>query len=167
MKKLILGIVGIVVLDLAFILALIDVDDPTELAAVEPSRPISRQTQLRHFPRMPVVDAAPIEDADVAAPAKPVLSPTQSRDYSTKTPVRTKAAFDSPTSEISTPNFKDTIIWYQGPNREIGRQDSLTAVVPAKAQPDEPVRKKRNVLSRAFLITKKPYDWVKSLASKF
>jgi hypothetical protein len=167
MRKLILGIVGIIVLDLAFILALIDVDDSTELAAVAPSQPVSRHTQLPQFTQMPIVDTAPIEEADVAAQAKPVRNPAPSKDYSTKTSVRMKEALYNPPSETADQNFKDTIIWYKGPDRAIDRQGVSTASVPAKAHSDEPVRRKRNVLSRAFSVTKKPYDWVKSLAAKF
>lgn len=164
MKKLILGIAGIIVLDLAFIFALTtSVDDPTELAAVAPARPVSRQPQL---PQMPIVDSAPVEEADIAVQAKPVRNSTVPKDYSAKTSVRAKPAFDNPADETPAPNFKDTIIWYQGPDRTINRQDMSAASIPAKTASDEPVRKKRNVLSRAFSITKKPYDWVKSIASK-
>lgn len=162
MRKLILGIAGIVVLDLAFIFALIGTDDSIELAAVAPPRPASRQ--LPQFPQVPIIDSAPVEETDIGMPAKPVRNSAVSKDHSTKTSIRKKEILDNPSTEA--PNFKDTIIWYQGPDRKINRQDVAAATVPAKTQSDEPVRKKRNVLSRAFSITKKPYDWIKSLASK-
>jgi hypothetical protein len=162
--KLILGIAGIVVLDLAFIFALTTgVDDPTELAAVAPQSAISRQ--LPQISQMPVADSAPVEEADIVADVKPVRHSALSKDHSTKLPVQTKAAFDNPPAETATPNFKDTIIFYQGPERE-SRNDTSVAVIPVKPQSGEPVRKKKNVLVRAFSITKKPYDWVRSLASK-
>jgi hypothetical protein len=162
MKKLILGIAGIVVLDLAFIFALTTgVEDPTELAAVAPSRPILSQPQ---FPQMPVVESAPVEETYEIVQAKPVRNSIASKGHSTKTPVRRQA---TPVNETSAPNFKDTIIYYQGPDRTIDRQDISTASVAVKSTSDEPVRRKRNVLSRALSITKKPYDWVKSIASKF
>lgn len=164
MRKLILGIAGIVVLDLAFIFALIGTDDSIELAAVAPPRPASRQ--LPQFPQVPIIDSAPVEETDIGVPAKPVRNSALSKDYSTKTSIRTKAAFDNVRNETPSPNFKDTIIFYQGPDRENSRLDGSVAIIPPKATSDEPVRKKRNVFSRAFSITKKPYDWVKSIASK-
>lgn len=160
MKKLILGIAGIVVLDLAFIFALIGADDSTELAAVALPLPVSLQPR---FPQMSIADSAPIEEPDASIQAKPVRNSTLSKDYSTKSFVRTKGTRGNHANETPAPNFKNTIIWYQGPDRENNRQ--YVASVPARNQ-SELVRKKKNALSRAISITKKPSDWVISIASK-
>lgn len=162
MKKLILGIAGVIVLDLAFIIALTTgVDDPTELAAVAPLRPVSRQP---HLPQAPIV----VKEADFAVHAKPVRNSTVSNDGSTRSSVRTERTALNVPNETPVPIFKDTIIWYQGPERENIRSENVSAaIIPPKTTPDIPVRRKKNVLSHAFSITKKPYDWVKSIASKF
>ncbi len=160
MKKLILGIAGIVVLDLAFIFALIGYDDSTELAAVALPRPVSHQSRL---PQLPVSDASPVEEDDTSTQAESVRKSVRSKNNPIKPLARTKRSVVTLTEENSAPKFKDTIIFYHGPDRENRPPD---ASVPIKVPAVEPVRKKRNVLSRAFSITKKPYDWVKSIASK-
>ena len=65
--------------------------------------------------------------------------------------------------------FKDTIIWYKhaGDERKIER-DRMIDVMPTAAYQEDtiPVRRKRSVISKALPIVKKPYDWLKELASE-
>lgn len=177
MKKLFLGIAAVVILDLAFIFVTSG-PDASQLAALESFPPVIS-------PAAPGIIAPADEPlpADIAdAPAGTRELAVQSRQASqprglveragsstsTAARVPNRARTDRELARNSrvqrAPVFKNTVILYDRSGAESGIDRSvMTASIRTG---DVRTKRKRSVISRAFSVTKKPYDWARSLISK-
>jgi hypothetical protein len=175
-------ILFIICLDIAFILIVRGDFQPMRLAEVANLEAITSFGDLDQSavapPRLDEIDLGvyetrPINSAHASDPRPlrrefTLTAHVKAKPSRSKRPAR-KPAFASYTSNEPFAGFTDTVIWYDKPggDRRAG-SDRTMAVVPTVAIDVDllPAKRKRSIFSKAVPIMRKPYDWLRELASE-
>ncbi|QQS40143.1 MAG: hypothetical protein IPM63_12330 [Acidobacteriota bacterium] len=179
MRKLVLGIAMVVCLDAAFIWMMsmeAEIPEMTHVVVPRAAVPLIREKNT--------LERAVISDSEELQDHEPVSSARVARRAHKLQPTTSAARIKtSGTEEIQDPSvnakrlFQDKIIYigqyetygnYKAPQAAIdntppkglSKSEALSAEKAPKAR-------KRSFESRAFGVIKKPYKWIKALASKF
>ena len=174
MRKLILGIAVVICLDLAFILAMMSDVESFELAKVVETPIVNPMSVARRLEasNLPAVDETAVlevgeETENDKYRAPNATQPVRRLETARKTNrIRPRSFARSYKPAVK---FEDTIIWFE--RRNYAQEEGFTPNVAAQSKPDKsiadrPVEKKKSFFSRALPVVTKPYDWLKSFASK-
>jgi hypothetical protein len=177
MKKLIIGIVAIICLDIGFILSRSSAPEG-EVASVN----LEKTGSVATAP--PVEAPVPVANDQPSAPAAAKVDEIASR---ASIPVRKsitvqhRARSKSHSRNVarhrrtpSGPKFQDTTILYavhkpielKTANPPAAGGVTERSQLPPKKAEAEPKKPNRSFIARAIPIVKKPYDWIKALATK-
>lgn len=173
MRKLILGIAVVICLDLAFILAMMSDVESFELAKIVETPIVNPMSVARRLEagNLPTVDETAVQEVDETENGK-YRAPNATRPFrrletARKTnKIRSRSVANGYAPAVK---FEDTIIWFERKNYT--QEESFTPKVTMRSKPeksiaDRPVEKKKSFFSRALPVVTKPYDWLKSFASK-
>jgi hypothetical protein len=171
MKKIVLAISGVVVLDLAFIFMMTG-SDPRQLSAVPAGpavAPLERSVAVQEQVALPPNESARTGITFDKGQVGRVNSGTNRASATSvpqrATPLAERSYAAQRPSESGTPVFKNTVIWYD----RSGAEDDFhaqTLTASTVKTPDIHQKRKRSPLSKAFAVTKKPFKWAKSLIAK-
>lgn len=175
MRKLVLGIALVICLDVAFILMMANETEVSEMArAVIPNPAVPVNRQIKSLEPVVIHDNEEFVDPDPVRSARSVRYEPRSKSRSVVARRRTSSTRDVPDIPLNTKRlFPDKII-YIGQYEAAEDLEPAIDVSPVKAPLEAksenseitPTIKKRSFESRAFGVIKKPYKWIKSLASK-
>ena len=175
-------ILFIICLDIAFILVVRGDFQPMRLAEVANLEAITSFGELDQIsvapPRLDEIDLGAYETETVnpagASDPRPLRREFTLTAHVKAKPSRSKRPAQKPAFALYASNerfegFTDTVIWYDKPggDKRADTDRTMTVVPTATSEVDLlPVKRKRSIFSKAVPIMKKPYDWLKELASE-
>jgi hypothetical protein len=182
MRKLILGIIALVCLDIGFVaytsmdlrenLAVkrSEVPGPTDLALITPPTVIPGPSATGNITDVPSAGPVKAESADISNNRYSFRSSPQRKSTSIK--VRSRMNERVPAGR-NQPLFEPIVFYAPGPST--GETNYIVAVKdtsslkPARKQfvRYRPKTENRSLVARAWPVIKKPYEWIKALGSKF
>ena len=177
MKKLIIGIVAIICLDIGFILSRSTAPEG-EVASVNLGETDSFASAPPVEPPVPVTSVEPsAPEADrveeIASRASVPARKTGALQHRARSKSRGRILARHRRTP-SRPKFEDTTILYavhrpielKTANAPAAGAAAERRQLPPKKAEAEPKKPNRSLIARAVPIVKKPYDWIKALAAK-
>lgn len=178
MRKLVLGIIALISVQFAFVTYMMVLQSPMELTdATAPTQQVRRNpylARIEHFTSSNEVVPEPEVALSATEPRHfrahrmaeqfvPERSVRRSRSF---VKYASKPAFSTPSSRPASPDdFQSVVISY---NRNVRTNDCDSRETPKTYAPETPVAKakKRSYLAKASPVIKKPWEWIKTVASR-
>jgi hypothetical protein len=177
MRKLVLGIIALISVQFAFVTYMMVLQSPTELTdGAAPTQPVPRIPRLTPIYHTTSPETAVPTTEIAALQVEPVPFLRTANEHTAlersarreRLPVRhaSKPAFSLASSKPTGPvEFESVVISY---NRNVRTSDCDLHETP-KASPRETLvakTRKRSYLAKASPVIKKPWEWIKTVASK-
>ncbi len=177
MRKLVLGIIALISVQFAFVTYMMVLQSPMDLTdETAPMRQIRRNpylARIEHFTSsnevVPQIEVAPPANepqlAHTFRVAEHALPERAARRYHRLTGRVFKPAFPAPSRSASPVKFENVVISY---NRTTRPFDCPAHDTPSTDMDETPKMKtkKRSYLAKAAPVIKKPWEWIKTVASK-
>jgi hypothetical protein len=177
MRKLVLGIIALISVQFAFVTYMMVLQSPMQLTdGTAPTQPVRRNpylARIEHFTTSNEVVPQPDVEAPAAEPrhaytlrvAEPVVPERAAKRYHRLVNHVSKPAFAIPPRSAAPVEFESVVISYHRPSKPF---DCPTRDTPKTFTPETPIAKakKRSYLAKASPVIKKPWEWIKTVASK-